>query len=597
LFFGLLAMLRRKLGAADFVLLGLVSIAVARAGGEIDVQWYPTPKVDGSIGENEYPPPAASIQWSEASSCKVYVCQNASFLFIAVDVPDETSNANDRMRIWLGREPPSPERPFRTDDYCIIATRSGQWSLGKLAASNASKTDSSGWRVELAVSFSELGIAKGKKKAMAIVIDDDGDARARWPEGAEETSPSTWGTLYSSYSWGRIELVLQSIRLDAAAPIAGKNVTIYAYYDNEGTAPAENVTVGFYVDGSAILIFNDTRRLEAHGSLVANATWRAAFGNHTISARLDPFNRIFERDEANNYREVAVQARMARLKVKARQGVNVTAGGETKTVNASGEVEFDVSLGRLNLSTQSALYKGGTRHVFQRWSNGENESSIELLVSGDLELEAFYKTEYLVRFSFQDNGGRQVSPKPSSVTLTAPNGSTVSLYGTYDVWMQEGTAVVSSIMWQGINVKPEGTVYRVQGPADLQVRCRIYDVEVRVKDGFDFPVQGANVTLLLPNQTRVWRLTDGEGRAEFAWIPVGRVEGSVSNLGMATPIEGIDLVTDYAVTVSIPLSANSILVLAAACVGVASTILVIWMKRGARKQKVPEPLRHLGPPV
>lgn len=581
-----------------FALITLMPFGVVRASDEIDVQWYRTPTIDGRIGQNEYPPPAVSIPWNGAESCKVYVCQNASFLFIAVEVPDETNNnQNDRIKIWLGKEPPSPERSFRTDDYYIIATRSGQWSLDRLEVSNASTTDSSGWRVEVAVSFSELGIAKGRKKAIAIIIEDDGSVRVRWPENAQESSPKTWGTLYSTYSWGTIELVLQSLKTDATTLIVGRNITISVEYSNEGTAPVENVTVGFYVDNSTYIILNDTERIEPHRLGYVSVNWTAIFGNHTISAKLDPFNRIFERNEDNNEKAISVQARMAKLKVRSIQGVNITAGEQTKKVNASGEVDFDVSLGRINLATQNALYQGDTRYVFQRWSNWKNDSTIELIISKDFEIEAFYKKEHRLRFIFQDSDGSPISPQPSKVMLSAPNGSIITLNGTYDVWLQEGTVIVSNIIWSSINVISENLIYRVQGPANLSIRCRIYDVEVRVRDSFDFPVQGANVTLVLPNQTSVWRTTDSEGKAIFIGIPVGRIDGSVSNLGTTTPISGIEITSNYTIPVFIPLSMNTILILVAMLVGIVATLLVIWMKRGAKKQKVPEPLRSLGPPV
>jgi hypothetical protein len=579
-----------------YIILSLLPLTIAQVSDEVDVPWYPTPKIDGRIEPNEYPPPAVNITWSGTTSCKLYFCQNSSYLFIAIDIPDDTNQSNDKITIWLGIEPPSPERAPRLDDYKIVVTRDMKWYVDKLKMVNASTADSSGWRVEIAISFSELEIEKDSSKAMAIFIEDNGIVNARWPENAQEGNPKTWGKLSSTYSWGTIELVLLTPMINPMDPIAGQNLTINIEYGNDGTSPVENVTIGVYLDGSPIKIFSDIRRVESHGYFGISIPWKATYGNHTIAVKLDPFNRIFERNENNNNATINICVRLAKLKVKAPQGVNITFGELTKKVGSEKEVTFDTSLGRHNLIAQNTLYEGDTRYVFRRWSGGENSSTIVLTITKDLEIEAFYKKEYRLRMIFRDSkGSRRV--QPNQVMISASNGSMITLNDTYDVWLQEGIVIISNIIWSGINVKPDNTTYHIQSPRNLTIYCRIYDVTVYVRDVFDFPIQGANATLLLPNQTSIWRTTDNEGKATFIGIPVGKIHGSVSNLGVTTLINEVDITSDYTISISMPLSVNTILIIIITCAGIISSILIIWMKRGTKRQRVPEPLRSLGPPI
>jgi len=312
-------------------------------------------------------------------------------------------------------------------------------------------------------------------------------------------------------------------------------------------------------------------------------------------------NYIAETREDNNEHSVNIYVKPASLRVRAQEGANVTVDGNTTTVGPSREVTLNVDLGVHVIAAQETLYIGDTRYVFYKWEwdvGESNESAMALSVMGDMSIGAFYRTEYLVRMRFLDGSGDDVT-LPGEVRFTAPNGSSIVLNGNYDVWLQQGTITITNVIWSSVDVKPIDTTYPIQGPRTLTLNCRIYALTVEVGDGLSLPVAGANVTLVLPNTTRVWLMTDSDGKAHFAQIPAGRLGGSVSYLGFITTIAEQDLAQDTNIKLSLALSLSTIVFVASIAGAMVLALTFYLRKRGPRKreQKPDKLLRSLGPPT
>jgi len=116
------SMLGRRLIAIFMLLLSALPSAEVGAVNGLDVPWHPTPRMDGLIGDGEYPPPVLSLIWNNTIFCKLYLCQDTSFLYLAVAITDSNNSAGDGITICIGTEPPSPERTPRVDDYQIMVT-------------------------------------------------------------------------------------------------------------------------------------------------------------------------------------------------------------------------------------------------------------------------------------------------------------------------------------------------------------------------------------------------------------------------------------------------------------------------------------------
>jgi len=214
-----------------------------------------------------------------------------------------------------------------------------------------------------------------------------------------------------------------------------------------------------------------------------------------------------------------------------------------------------------------------------------------------MSLEAFYRTEYMIRLRFLDSAGDNVTP--SEVRFSAPNGSSIVLNYTYDVWLRQGTITIANIIWSAVDVKPVDTTYPIQGPSTLTMNCRIYALTVEVYDSLSLPVVGANITLVLPNMTRVWLLTNSDGEAHFAQIPTGRLSGRVSYLGFITSIAEQDLTQDSSIRLSLALSLSTIAFVSSIVGAMALALILYWRKRGPRKpeQKPDKLLSSIGPPT
>jgi len=466
---------------------------------------------------------------------------------------------------------------------------------------DAITTDSNEWRVEIAIGFSDLGLIPGQENksiAFAIFIRDNGQDIAHWPDNSDKDSPKTWGALSSRNSWGKVDLETQSLMAVPTAPITGENVTIAFMYTNKGNSPFSGVQIGFYVDNALIKMLNDTRVIEPSGSLIASAIWRATSGNHTISVKLDPLNIIYETNKDNNELSITIAAKLAMLTIKAEEGVNITVNGNVTRVGSSKEAIFYANLSEVRISAQKTNYFADNRYVFQRWKLddvGSNNSTIMLLISGDMEIEAIYKAEYMVRMSFLDSKGHQISP-PSTVRFIAPNGSSIVLRGGYDIWLSQGTMTITSINWSDVNVLPSDSNYNVVGPRTLSLNCKVFDVTVAVGDSLDLPVAGANVMLVLPNGTKASRVTGFDGKAIFLRIPTGRLSGTVSNLGIITTITGRELISDLTLNVTLALSFGTI-VFMIIIVAAILVVLAFYWRRKAKRQESDKLLRSLGPPV
>ena len=590
-------MLRRRILIA-LILLSALPLARAWGADEKNVPWYQNPSVDGSIGGSEYPPPAITLP-TAAGSCQIYMCQNSSALFIAAAIPDSTYSVDDNVLVCVGSEPPSPDRTPRMDDYQIMVSRGGNYSASGLRRYRIRTTsDSNGWRFEAAIGFSDLSLATGENRSMAfaIFIRDGGLEVARWPGNADKDSPKTWGALSSSYYWGTIDLKALSLITYPQRAVTGQNVTIALTYANQGRSPCLMVQIGLYLDNALLQMLNDTR-IEPSTSHVVSIIWKATSGTHTFRARLDPLNNIFETDKSNNELSCNISVQLAKLTISAQEGVNITVNGNTTSVGPSDEAVFNLNLGAVSIAAQKVMYLGDARYVFQRWrweGGGSNNSNTTLSISGDEQIEAVYATEYLVRMSFLNSRGQPISA-PDSVRFSAPNGSSIMLSGRYDIWLPQGTLMISNIVWSAVDVKPSNTTYTIRGPRTLSIRCRVYDVIVLVKDSIDLPVLGANVTLILPNGTVASRMTGDGGFANFYRVPAGMLSGTVANLGIITTIADQELTSDLTLQYTMALSFGTItfmIIMAAAIL----VVLAFYWRRKARKQEGEKLLRSLGPP-
>ncbi len=104
------------------------------------------------------------------------------------------------------------------------------------------------------------------------------------------------------------DLVITDIMLTPQDPVVGDQVTITATVENVGASDADGrFNVRFLMDGFPIDTPSIPFGLEIGRSKTVSFDWTAEVGMHTISVEADqPFNRIDESNEANNFRAITL---------------------------------------------------------------------------------------------------------------------------------------------------------------------------------------------------------------------------------------------------------------------------------------------------
>ena len=101
-----------------------------------------------------------------------------------------------------------------------------------------------------------------------------------------------------------VDFTITDIKFDPENPKVGENVTINASIKNLDNGSC-HVKVGFYLDSNATAFATRSVFLDANGTNYTTATWKAVsdinhIAQHDITVKVDPDERIVERNEDNN---------------------------------------------------------------------------------------------------------------------------------------------------------------------------------------------------------------------------------------------------------------------------------------------------------
>jgi hypothetical protein len=140
--------------------------------------------------------------------------------------------------------------------------------------------------------------------------------------------------------------------------------------------------------------------------------------------------------------------------------------------------------------------------------------------------------------AFQNFKGEEINEPPSSFTLLFSNG-TVSgqLRPSTVYYIQNGTTMWQSIMWQDTEVAPSGVSFDA-ALGNPTINCRIYDFSVKVSDILGFPVSGAYVSVEFQNGKTRTLQTGLDGVALIRTVPTGEFTVQVSFLTQKVSVAG-----------------------------------------------------------
>ena len=181
-----------------------------------DAPFAPAPTVDGSISSGEYTD-GDSLQFTQGgATTKVYYKVDGTNFYAAFDFP--TMAATSEARIYFDTLHDGALTP-QTDDYRFAhainsSTSESQgngtgWSANTPTGwTSSSSTGASGWQAEFCVSYAKLGISPGASDTLGISFWHAGTGAGdhRWPTGADNLVPCSWGDVLSSDLFVPVEL-------------------------------------------------------------------------------------------------------------------------------------------------------------------------------------------------------------------------------------------------------------------------------------------------------------------------------------------------------------------------------------------------------
>lgn len=203
-------------------------------------------------------------------------------------------------------------------------------------------------------------------------------------------------------------------------------------------------------------------------------------------------------------------------------------------------------------------FENGTKVVFTSWIGDltDNRSSLTLMVDKPYTLTAEWDRYFMVSFRFIKSKGEEIIPDRIEIT---GDGTRLLLTEYVDVWLKEGTYVLTLVEYKKADVKPiETTVLKIDGPKSFTIDCRVYDLKVNVVDPLGVAVSGITASTVLPNGDTL--TVHGDGTVLFSKLPVGKYNVRVSCL-LYNKSVNVELTEDKEIIVVVPLSATIIAIL------------------------------------
>ncbi|MEM2754884.1 MAG: hypothetical protein QW563_03835 [Candidatus Methanomethylicia archaeon] len=161
----------------------------------------------------------------------------------------------------------------------------------------------------------------------------------------------------------------------------------------------------------------------------------------------------------------------------------------------------------------------GVREVFKGWSIDVNTPRTSITVNQPLIIKAQWSEQYSVRFKFKDFQERIIIPK--YIIIQASNNSKVILSNYDGVWLDKGVHKLESVVLDGVNILAETVILNISSPLEVIVKCKVYDVEVNVKDILGLPISNCSISIIFINGTRISKTADYNGVTRFLGLPEG----------------------------------------------------------------------------
>ena len=198
------------------------------------------------------------------------------------------------------------------------------------------------------------------------------------------------------------DLTITDLSFNPQNPRPGDNTTFAFTVRNIGAQSAANFYVYAKLDGE--LLVSRKLSLDTDRSITLTVVWTATGGSHVFTVIVDATGVISEYAETNNEEVISFVVGYT-LRVETQfSNVSISIDGSSVETDSNGVVTVSVLPGVHNVGAESPIQvSGGSRGLFERWSDGDLANPRSLNISSDTILSVEYTLQFYL--SITGNGG------------------------------------------------------------------------------------------------------------------------------------------------------------------------------------------------
>jgi hypothetical protein len=387
--------------------------------------------------------------------------------------------------------------------------------------------------------------------------------------------------------------VLHSLNINSAHSVTTSAVVQYQLLTGGGsvqsvTNPSVPGDAGWYDSGTNVI-------------LSFNYVWNVAQNSrlNALGVRVDGAEHQLARAGSGTFQESVTMDRSHTLDVvSVTQYPLVVSGGFGVSVSPqspSSDMFYDSGSSVLVSSAHTWNVTAATREALVSYAlDGGSANPVPSADSGSfatppLKLEGPRQLlfgsakQYLVTFTVTDaSGTTKVAPTLLEIHILDRSGI-LDVQGSR-AWLDAGSSfAVGQLMWEHADVKPLNRTMTVNAPQNVTIAARIYPVTFKLTDYLRVPISGATANIELVNGTMTTRTTAPDGTITMPLVPLGRLNGTISYLGISQAM-AVDAAAQHdPVEVRLFVSAPDLGALVAGIVAVAIIRYVVLRRRPSKR--------------
>jgi hypothetical protein len=162
------------------------------------------------------------------------------------------------------------------------------------------------------------------------------------------------------------------------------------------------------------------------------------------------------------------------------------------------------------------------RIEFEGWSDGVNQSTRQITITGPVFISAVYAKQYFVTLSSEDAYSRAINASYFSID---GNNVTTGFFA-----FQNRVYTVSSVYYKNVQLLSNKVIANVAYPQTVQIQLPVYNVTVQAVGIFDIPLN-ASLNITFKNNTHVATYLGSQGKLVIPDVPYGYAYGYDNFLG------------------------------------------------------------------